>query len=64
MIDADDRADLLEHLSALNDNLQALGVAPLVTIQASKALRVENLREAVWATGDYLIDTARKLRGT
>ncbi|HEY1441433.1 MAG TPA: hypothetical protein VGF65_11455 [Mycobacterium sp.] len=58
---ADERPALLAALQALNDNLAAHGIAPLITLAAGQALPDDNLRKAVRASGDYLIDVTAKL---
>jgi hypothetical protein len=58
-----ERRQLLAGLSALNADLRRHGLDPLVNYGAAKVLEMENLRIAVKATGDYLVDTARKLKG-
>lgn len=54
---------MLKELAAINKNLAKHGVEPLISLDAAAALMNDNLRKAVRASGDYLIDVAHKLAG-
>lgn len=54
---------LLQDLKVLNSDLRRNGLEPLITLETATALDLDNLRSAVKATGDFLVDAARKMRG-
>jgi hypothetical protein len=58
-----ERHRCLSGLKALNADLRRHGMEPLVSHRAAKTLDLDDLKAAVKVTGDYLIDTARKLKG-
>lgn len=60
---ARERAHLLDRLASMNGSLEYLGVRPLVERRVAVDMGLVNLREAVQATSDHLVATARKLAG-
>jgi hypothetical protein len=63
LVDHELRHQYMRELKALNADLRRHGIEPLVSPRAAKTLDTDNMRSAVKATGDYLIDMARKLKG-